>query len=264
MGYFFFRSTREQQCPSNDHQSSRLESVKVMVMGKFVVQAIGTKAYLGAAMCAAVLLIGGCSSPEVETGASAVAPVQLDDGQLENLLEDFAKDEENSQVINDKQLRKSIPQAQEWIENAQVNPSKCGVTFAEPVADQLQSATMGAIEFEDSYLTVAIYKDPEVLQAQWVAKTEANADCSRYTVKLGNETRAYHIAKQPIDSAAGLADGYVITSSDGSSTKQQLIIRSANSNVLLGIQRSTSAANTANEVEEASGILQELMNRLTQ
>ncbi|UTM47942.1 hypothetical protein [Glutamicibacter mysorens] len=233
-------------------------------MGKLVVRGFGARAHLGAAMCAAVLLMSGCSSPEAEVGASPVAQVRLDGAQLENLLEEFAQEEKNSEVISDKQLRENIPQAQEWIENVKVNPSKCGVTFAEPVADQLRNATMGAIEFEDSYLTVAIYKDSEFLQAQWDAKTAANADCARYTVKRGNETRAYHLAKQPIDSSAGLSDGYVITSSDGSSTQQQLIIRTASSNVLLGLQRSTSAGNTANEVEEASEILQKLMGHLTQ
>lgn len=235
-----------------------------MAMGKLVVRGFGAKAYVGAALCAAVLVVGGCSSPEAEIEAPPVAPVRLDGAQLENLLEEFAPTEEDSEVISDKQLRENIPQAQEWIENVKVNPSKCGVTFAEPVADQLKNATMGAIEFEDSYLTVAIYKDSDFLQAQWDAKTAANADCARYTVNRGNETRAYHLAKQPIDSPAELSDGYVITSSDGSSTRQQLIIRTASSNVLLGLQRSTSAGNTATEVEEATEILQDLMDRLTQ
>ncbi|MGZ2224605.1 hypothetical protein [Glutamicibacter nicotianae] len=235
-----------------------------MVMGKLVVRGFNAKAYMGAALCAAVLLMSSCSSPEAEGDTSKAAPFRLDGAQLENVLEDFAEAEEDSQVITDKQLRKNIPKAQEWIQNVQVNPSKCGVTFAKPVADQLKSATMGAIEFKDSYLTVAIYQDADFLKAQWDAKTAANADCARYTVKLGKETRAYHLAKQPIESSAELSDGYVITSSDGSSTEQQLIIRTATSNVLLGLQRSTSAGNTADEVEEASEILQKLMDRLTQ
>lgn len=225
-------------------------------------QAIGAKLYLTVATCAALLLASGCSAPEPEAETTTTTVVQMSDEQLQSVLGDFAQNHEGAKVITDQQLRTSIPRAQEWIENAQVNPSKCGVTFAEPIAEQLKAATMAAIELPDSFVTVAIYKDQQVLQKQWDAKTAANADCSRYTVKSDNATRAYHLAKQPLEAMTELSDGYVVTSSNGSSTQQQLVIRSATSNILLGYQRPTSAAKTTDGVKEATQILHELMDKL--
>jgi len=227
-----------------------------------VAQANGFKLYLVAALCLGTVTLASCSSAQPSPEPTPQGQVNANAEQLQKILEDFAQSDAGAKVITDKQLRGTIPRAQEWLENVNVNPSKCGVTFAEPIADQLQSSTMGAIEFDDSYLTVAVYKDPQVLKKQWDAKTAVNEQCSRYSVTSGNESRAYHLAKQPLDSVAEQDESYVVTSSDGRSTQQQLIVRSATSNVLVGIQQSTSQGKSQQQLKDASAKINELLTKL--
>ncbi|UTT40734.1 hypothetical protein NMP99_05460 [Glutamicibacter mishrai] len=225
-------------------------------------QANGFNLYMAAAICLGTATLASCSTAQPAPEPTAQTVVDIDADQLQKILEGYSKDDANATVINDKKLRSSIPQAQEWLESVKVDPSKCGVTFAEPVADQLQNSTMGAIEFDDSYLTVAVYKDPQLLKKQWEAKASANEQCSRYSVTSGSESRAFHLAKQPIDSQAEHDESYVVTSSDGKTTQQQLIVRSATANVLIGIQRTTAKGQTQQQLKDASAKINELLKEL--
>jgi len=227
-----------------------------------VPQANGFKSYLAVAFCLATMTLASCSAAQPAPEPTPHAPVKINADQLQKILEDFSKTDANAAVITDKKLRATIPKAQEWIESVKVNPSKCGVAFAEPVADQLQNSTMGAIEFEDRYLTVAIYKDPQVLKKQWDANASANEQCSRYSVTSGNESLAYHLAKQPMDSEAEQDESYVVTSSNGKTTQQQLMVRAATSNVLIGIQQPTSQGQTQQQVHGAAATINELLSEL--
>lgn len=210
-----------------------------------------------------VLLLASCSEDgPIEGNNSNSTAVVLDAKQLETELQEFAESMPEAKVFGDKALRSSIPAAQDWMENIEVNPSKCGVTFAAPIAEQLKNATMGAIEYPGGYLTVALFKDEEVLKEQWQAKSEESSGCSRYTVKSGDESRAYHLAKQPVDTQAALNESYVVTSSDGSTTEQQLIVRSANSNVLIGLQEKRKSGTAAEQVSSATVAVQTLLGQL--
>lgn len=202
--------------------------------------------------------VGGESSPS----PNSLPLVQMDAQQLETRLTEFGNGLPKAKVFDDRALRSSIPVAQEWMENMEVNPSKCGVTFAAPITEQLKNSTMGAIEYQHGYLTVALFNDEETLKEQWKAKLEENAGCSRYTVKSGNESRAYHLAKQPIDSPAEMNESYVVTSSNGSSTEQQLIVRSATSNVLIGLQEPTSKDSAAEQLTAATETIHALLEQL--
>lgn len=225
-------------------------------------QGNASKLYLAAVFCLGAASLAGCSADEPAPEPTSASQVNISADQLQKILEDFSQEDANAKVISDKKLRSTIPKAQEWLENAKVNPSKCGVTFAEPVADQLQNSTMGAIESQNNYITVAIYKDSQLLDKQWDAKASANDQCSRYSVTTGNESRAYHLAKQPMDSVADKNESYVVTSSDGKTTQQQLVTRSASSNVLVSVQGTTSNGQTQEQVKEATEKIDELFNKL--
>lgn len=81
-------------------------------------------------------------------------------------------------------------------------------------------------------------------------------------MKSGDESRAYHLAKQPVDTQAALNESYVVTSSDGSTTEQQLIVRSANSNVLIGLQEKRKSGTAAEQVSSATVAVQTLLGQL--
>ncbi|MGH3651992.1 hypothetical protein [Glutamicibacter sp.] len=225
--------------------------------------AIATKKILAVLALLAIPMLASCSGGgESSASPSPLPVVQMDAQQLKAKLAEFGKGLPKAKVFDDRALRSSIPAAQEWMENMEVTPSKCGVTFAAPITEQLKNSTMGAIEYQDGYLTVALFKDEETLKEQWEAKLEENAGCSRYTVKSGNESRAYHLAKQPIDSPAEMNESYVVTSSNGSSTEQQLIVRSATSNVLIGLQEPTSKDSAAEQLKAATETMQALLEQL--
>ncbi|MGP9650100.1 hypothetical protein ACT3UD_03710 [Glutamicibacter sp. 287] len=220
--------------------------------GKSVALANCSKTYLASALCLAALLLSGCSTPSVPNEATEGSALQINADELEKQLKEFVKDDSKAKVISDSQLRKSIPEAQAWIEGLKVSPSKCGVTFAAPVTEQLAKAKMSAVEFEDRYLTVAVYQDEEALQAQWESEAKASADCARYSVTINGKTLAYHLAKQPTKTMAPFNDAYVVTSSDGSQTQQQLMVRAAQGNVMVGFQQQTTAEQTQERLQDAS------------
>lgn len=211
-----------------------------------------TNIYFASGLCLAGLLLGGCSAPSGQTEEIPGNAVQVNTDELENHLKEFVKDDSNAKVISDAQLRKSIPEAQAWIEGLSVSPSKCGVTFAAPVTEQLAKSKMAAVQFEDRYLTVAIYQDVQALKNQWESEAKASGECARYSVTIDGKTRAYHLAKQPMSTNAELNDAYVVTSSDGSKTQQQLVVRAARGNVMVGFQQQTSANQTQEQLQRAS------------
>ncbi|WP_404289953.1 hypothetical protein [Glutamicibacter arilaitensis] len=211
-----------------------------------------SKTYFASALCLAALLLSGCSAPTEPEEETAGSALQINAVELEKQLKEFVKDDSKANVIADSQLRKSIPEAQAWIEGLEVSPSKCGVTFAAPVTEQLAKAKMAVVEFEDRYLTVAVYPDVEALQTQWESEAKASSDCARYSVTIDGKTLAYHLAKQPTKTNAEFNDAYVVTSSDGSHTQQQLMVRAARGNVMVGFQQQTTADQTQEQLKRAS------------
>lgn len=214
------------------------------------------------ALCIGAVALSGCSQSEPTPKLSSQALINLDSDQLQRKLTDFTSSYKSAKVISDQQLRSTIPAAQEWLESIKVNPSKCGVTFAQPVATQLKAATMAAVEWDDRYLTVAIYKDPQLLKKQWETKETAAQQCSRYSVTSNGERRAYHFAEQAMDSDAELDEAFVATSSNGKSTQQQLVVSSGNSNVLIGLQQTTTQGQTKQQIQSAQSTINELLKAL--
>lgn len=232
-------------------------------MGRTVPAETTCKVLLAVISVVAAASLVACTPEEPPVEEPSKAPVlSMDAAHLEAKLEEFAQGLPDAKVIDDQALRASIPAAEKWMESIKVDPAKCGVTFAEPISEQLKSSTMGAIEFGDSYLTVAVYEDPQVLKVQWEAQAAASSACSRYSVKSGDETRAYHLAKQPVESEAELNEGYVVTSSDGSATQQQLVIRSATSNVLIGVQQASAEGAVPERIKAATKTMQSLLDHL--
>lgn len=209
-----------------------------------------SKIKLASTLCLVALLLSGCSAPTVPVEETMGTSLELDENDVEKALKEFVKDDPKANVINDSQLRKSIPAAQEWIENIKVQPSKCGVVFAAPVAEQLKNAKMAAAQLADEYLTIALYPDSQTLKTQWDSEVSASAECARYSVTKDGKTLAYHLAEQRIATEAPLKDAYVITSSDGSTTRQQLVVRAAKGNLMIGFQQVTSAKLTAEQLEQ--------------
>lgn len=226
----------------------------------------GSRLLLAMALCIGAVALSSCSQaepiPEPTPEPSSQKLVSLDNDQLQRKLADFTSSDKNAVVLSDQQLRSTIPKAQEWLESIKVNPSKCGVTFAQPVADQLKNATMAAVEFEGRHLTVAIYKDEQLLRKHWETKNAANEQCSRYSVTANGERRAYHLAEQALDSDADHDEAYVSTSSNGKSTQQQLVVSSSNSNVLIGLQQSTTPSQTKQQIQAAQSTINELLKTL--
>lgn len=211
----------------------------------------------------AAFALCSCSGTETQPTEQPLEPaIALSADQLVQVLSDFSKDDKGAKVISDAELRASIPAAQEWLESAEVNPSKCGVTFAAPITEQLQHSVIGALESGDQYITVAVYPDTATLRAQWDAQEKTSADCARFSVKVAGESRAYHLAKQPLSTQNELNEAYVVTGSDGKQTSQQLIIHSASGNILVGIQQATSSSKTSEQLTESSNTISELFEQL--
>ncbi|MFJ2619023.1 hypothetical protein [Glutamicibacter sp. NPDC087344] len=209
------------------------------------------------------LLLAACSSPTPGTTDDSLGPaISRNAQELEDALNTFAGSHSGASVINDGQLRSTIPQAQQWLEDVEVNPSKCGITFAAPISEQLQNSVMGAVQLGDQLITVAVYPDSATLKSHWDTQASASTDCSRYSVKVDGESRAYHLAKQPVQSNAKLTEGYVVTESDGNKTSQQLIVRAATANILLGIQQETSGSTTATQLASATETVNQLIDQL--
>lgn len=216
-----------------------------------------------AGLAVAALMMSSCSAPAPSDTNDSLGPaIERNAQQLEEVLNQFAGDQPGATVITDAQLRSMIPKAQQWLEDVEVNPSKCGITFAAPIAEQLQNSVMGAVEVGDRLITVAVYQDSETLKSQWDAQAAASADCSRYSVKVDGESRAFHLAKQPVQSTAKLTEAYVVTGSDGKKTSQQLVVRAATANILLGIQQDTSGAATPEHLAAASATVDTLIDQL--
>ena len=162
-----------------------------------------------AGLAVAALMMSSCSAPAPSDTNDSLGPaIERNAQQLEEALNQFAGDQPGATVITDAQLRSMIPKAQQWLEDVEVNPSKCGITFAAPIAEQLQNSVMGAVEVGDRLITVAVYQDSETLKSQWDAQAAASADCSRYSVKVDGESRAFHLAKQPVQYPAGHSAGH--------------------------------------------------------
>jgi VCBS repeat-containing protein len=221
-----------------------------------------TKLYFASGLCLAGLLLSGCSTPAEPNEETSGAAWQISADELESQLKEFVKDDPKAKVISDAKLRESIPEAQAWIEGLNVSPSKCGVTFAAPVTEQLAKSKMAAVQFDDRYLTVAVYQDIQALKNQWESEAKASAECARYSVTSDGKTRAYHLAKQSLKTKSELNDAYVVTSSDGSTTQQQLVIRAARGNVMIGFQQETSAKQTQEQLQHGAERIDALFEEL--
>jgi len=227
-----------------------------------VARVFGSAKLVGAALLLGSLLLGGCSQVEPVPEPSAKKSVNLDSSELQRILTQFTSSEDNPKVLSDQKLRASIPLAQQWLESAKIKPSKCGVTFAQPVSGQLGTATLGAVELKDSYLMVAIFHNPDVLKKQWSAMNDLFNECSRYSVATDGKSRAYHLAAQQLNSDAEHDQSYVVTSSDGTTSQQQFVVHSVDANVLIGIQQPVTQTQTAEQIESATGIINNLLREL--
>lgn len=212
---------------------------------------------------ATVLTLVSCNSSTPPSDEQPTVPaVRLTAEQVQERLGDYARGLEDAEVVSDAQLRSSIPKAQEWLEDVKVNPSKCGITFAAPISEQLKNSVMGAVKGDDQLITVSVYPDPAALQKSWDAQMATSSECSRYSVSAKGETRAYHLAPQKFTSTAPMNDSYVVTGSDGKKTSQQLIIRSASANVLIGIQAGTKRQTTADQLNSATETVNAILSKL--
>lgn len=217
----------------------------------------------GAAIAALTLSATACSTPSTQiAGPSVAQPAAQSADGLNRALTEFSQNSSEAKILTDAQLRKTIPKAQQWLENVEIMPSKCGVTFASPIAEQLKNSVMGAVELKDQFITVAIYPDAATLKTAWDAHAAANAECSRYSVKSEGQSRAFHLAKQQVKSNAPLNEGYVVTGSDGSRTSQQLSIRSASANILIGIQQTTTKDQTAQQLNAATETINAVLDKI--
>lgn len=230
--------------------------------GNSVALARRTKLYFVSGLCLAGLFLSGCSTPAEPTEETSGTALQINADELESHLKEFVKDDSRAEVISDAKLRKSIPEAQAWIEGLSVSPSKCGVTFAAPVTEQLANSKMAAVQFDDRYLTVAVYQEVQALKNQWESESKASGECARYSVTIDGKTRAYHLAKQSLKTKAELNDAYVVTSSDGSTTQQQLVIRAARGNVMISFQQQTSAKQTQEQLQHGAERIDALFEQL--
>lgn len=231
-------------------------------MRKVVARSNNSKSWALAVAGLGSLLFTGCSQSEPVPEPSVEESVQLDSEQLHQWLTQFSSADNEAKVLTEKQLRASIPKAQEWIDRANVNPQKCGVTIAQPISGQLDHASLGAVELQDSFLMVSVYDNPDILNDQWQAMKDSWEECARYSVSVGGQTRAYHVAQQPMDSDAAQDQSYVVTSSDGTKTRQQLVIRSMDANVLIGIQQPTTQGQTTEQVRIATTKINKLLSEL--
>lgn len=228
-----------------------------------VVHETRTRLVAAAVLATSLLTLTACNPPAAQnTEPTAEQAVERSADELNKSLEQFSKDRPGAKVVSDAQLRKGIPQAQQWLENVEIKPSKCGVTFAAPITEQLKNSVMGAVELKDQYITVAIYPDVETLKTAWDAQAEASNSCARYTVKSEGQSRAFHLAEQPVKSYAELNQGYVITGSDGTRTSQQLSVRSASANVLVGIQQATTKEQTADQLKAATETVNAVLEKI--
>lgn len=192
-------------------------------------------------LSATVLLLAGCSvaEPSVEQSteleASTVSEHTAE--ELVRVLEVQATQHPNSQVLSDQQLRESIPAAEAWLQELEVNPEECGLTLSAPVAEQLEHAVMAALQMEDSLITLASYEDAKQLAENFDAGSERTERCSRYTVLNGSQRVAFHMAAQEVSTEAERTVAHVLTSSDGAASEQQLLLKVADGNVMITINQ---------------------------
>lgn len=212
---------------------------------------------------ATVLALVSCNSTIKPSDEQSTAPtVKLTAEQVQERLSDYAREVDGAEVVSDAQLRSGIPKAQEWLEDVKVNPSKCGITFAAPISEQLKNSVMGAVKSSDQLITVSVYPDSAALRKSWDAHMASSSECSRYSVSAKGETRAYHLAPQKFTSTAPMNESYVVTGSDGKKTSQQLIVRSASANVLVGMQMDTKRELTAKQLTSASETVDAILGKL--
>lgn len=218
----------------------------------------------GFILATGLLALSGCTqNPAASAGTQSSAPVApaLDAATVERLLKDATNDDPKAVVLGDQQLRESIPKAQQWLEDVKVTPETCGITFAAPVAEQLKNSTLGVAQTKDQLLTLASYPDAGKLAEHWQQTTEAAKKCTRYSVNVDGQVRAYHLAKQPVAVQDLAADAWVVTSSDGTDTSQQLMVRALSGSSLAGVQRTVSGQVSKQDVAKAADQLAQLLKQ---
>jgi len=224
----------------------------------------GGKALTGLVLLAAVL--SGCTpSPPSGAGAPAAEAGPATDHTPEELhqaLEHLAEGTEDAVILDDEELRQTIPAAQAWLEGVEVTPAECGPTLTVPLNDQLASATMAALRIGQGIIAVAAFRDTATLQEQ-LAKDEQLSDrCTRYTVLHDRRRVAYHLAQQQVHNEAEYSRAHLLTSSDGSEAAQQIVVRAAQDNVMVTISQPLDKATTAEQLASAAQQADDLLKLL--
>lgn len=207
-----------------------------------------------------VLALAACSGVE-GTGQSGSVPAGQAHGtdELQAVLRKFGESRENAKVISDQQLRDSIPAAQAWLQELEVNPEECGLTITGPLSEQLEHASMSALQLDASFITLASYEDAAQVAQNFADQEQRNERCARYTVLKDGRHVAFHMARQPVQTEAGKTAAHVLTSSDGATASQQLMIQAADGNIMITINQPLQKDNQSGQLAELAGQVDQLL-----
>ncbi|GEM_PF-1411357 len=205
-------------------------------------------------MVALSATMAGCSAEPTDAaeGGSQAAAIERSASQMHDALNEFSQGAKDAHLIDDEELRRTIPAAQSWLKDIKVNPAECGPIMDIPLAEQLAGATMALLETDEGTVAAAAFKDTQTLNDQLAKDDELSSKCTRYTVLRGDKHVAYHLAKQPVSSGAEYSCAHLLTSSDGSAAMQQMVVRAAHGNLMVTISQPLDRKNQAQQLEQAS------------
>ncbi|MCW4465247.1 hypothetical protein OK351_06995 [Glutamicibacter sp. MNS18] len=184
------------------------------------------------------LLLVGCSPATDIPEVQGTEPGQAHSPEeLQQALEEFAEGRSGARILSDHQLRDSIPAAEAWLSELEVNPEECGLSLTSSLGQQLEHASMAALQLGDSFITLASYPDAGQLAASFEAEEQRSERCARYTVLRDGQHVAFHLAAQGLQTEARKSAAHVLTSSDGSAASQQVMVKAANGNVMITINQ---------------------------
>lgn len=212
------------------------------------------------------LLLSSCSGTPVSSPASSAQNIKAEreysPEDLVRVLEQFAQGFPESNVLSDQQLRDSIPDAEAWLKELEVSPEECGLSITAPLGEQLEHATMAALQIEDSFITLAAYSDATLLAQSFEAEEQRNERCSRYTVLKGGQRVAFHMAEQELPTEAQKSAAHVLTSSDGTVASQQVMLKAADENLMMTISQPLHKESQSEQFAELAGQVNELFAAL--
>ena len=214
---------------------------------------------------ATTLLLAGCtaSSQQPDPGAQAPQSGQTNSPEeLRQALQEFSEGRSNARILDDGQLRESIPSAEAWVKGLEVNPAECGLALTAPLGEQLEHAAMAALQLDDAFITLASYADAGQVAESFNAEEQRSERCSRYTVLQGGHHVAFHMARQPLATNAEQSTAHVLTSSDGGAANQQILVKAAAANLMITINQPLNPATQTEQLKELSGEVNRLLDLL--